>query len=368
MLPETAILQSPTRGGLDITICGLYVLERNIILLYRAGVKSIHLNLTHAEMEFYRKYIKKHLKKISLSVKEESLSSLKGIATLIISANCFVQAHYLSKPDHYFIQKKNAWKPKNTEEMFEIVSFADASRAEKLLLQTIKDNTPGFIARNINKAVSLPISKALSKTRVHPNVLTILNMIIGFSSGFFVALNSYWYIALGGFCFQMASVFDGVDGEVAKLTLKVSRLGGWLDTISDNGTLILFFIGSSYLFFIKSPTIVIPLAFIGLLFAGLFAMLAAMVSFLRKHTTSGSLVTYDKEFLQKLPDTDRLVAFVHRMKYYTKKEFFSLAFFAICLTGQIHLLIPFASCVLVTAAILLLVLNHRYRDFIIKQA
>ncbi len=363
MLPDIAVLHSPEKGSLDIKICGLYALERNIILLYRAGIKKIHLDLKEPEIEFYRNNIKKHLKHISLAVKEEPIPSPKTTQAISLSANCFLQAHQLSPTNAYFTRKKNAWCIKSDNDIFEITSNSDALRAEEILIQTIRNNTPGFIARNINKAISLPISRALSRTRIHPNVLTVLNMIVGFSSAFFLSMNTYMSIAIGGLCFQLASVFDGVDGEVAKLTLKVSKLGGWLDTISDNGTLILFLTASSYLFFLNSTTVYLPLAAIALLFAGLFTMLAAMISFLRKHTTSGSLVTYDKEFLQKLPDTDRLVSFIHKLKYYTKKEFFSLAFFAICLTGKIHYIIPAGAVILVAAAIMLLVLNHRYRNF-----
>lgn len=367
MLPDIAIIQSPEKGTLNVKICGLYALERNIILLYRAGVTQIFLDLNTSELDFYRNSIKKHLKNIAHAVKEGPHQLPKATQALVITANTFLQAHQLTQADTYFIRKKNFLHAKNDEEIFEIASPFDAQKAEEFLIHTIKNNTPGFIARNINKSISLPISRVLSKTRIHPNVLTVLNMIVGFSSAFFISMNTYTSIIVGGLCFQLASIFDGVDGEVAKLTLKVSKLGGWLDTISDNGTLILFLIATSYLFFINSTTILLPLITIALLFGGLFTMLAAMISFLRKHTSSGSLVTYDKEFLQKLPDTDRLVSFIHKSKYYTKKEFFSLAFFAICLTGKIHYIIPAGAVILVVAAIMLLVLNYRYRDFIIRE-
>lgn len=366
MLPNVAVLQSPEKGNLNIKICGLYILERNIILLYRAGITQIYLHLSEPEIEFYRNNIKKHLKHISFVVKEERLPSLKTTQAILLPANCFLQAHHLSQADNFFTKKKNVWQIQRLSEVFEITSHSDALRAEEILVQTIRASTPGFIARNINKAISLPISRVLSKTRIHPNVLTVINMIVGFSSALFLSMNTYMSIVVGGLCFQLASVFDGVDGEVAKLTLRVSKLGGWLDTISDNGTLILFLTAASYLFFINSTTILVPLAAIALLFAGLFTMLAAMISFLRKHTSSGSLVTYDKEFLQKLPDADGLVSFIHKLKYYTKKEFFSLAFFAICLTGKIHFIIPAGALCLSAAAIMLLVLNHRYRDFTIS--
>ncbi len=368
MLPDAAVLQSPEKGSLDIKLCGLYALERNIILLHRAGITQIYVDLTEPEIAFYRNNIKKHLGAISRTVKEEPLPSSKKTEAIYLSANCFFQAHHLLQADIFFTRKKNGLYPIYDGNIFEITSPADAARAEDVLVQTIRDNTPGLIARHINKSISLPISRVLSKTRIHPNVLTVLNMIVGFSSAFFLSMNTYASIALGGLCFQLASIFDGVDGEVAKLTLKVSKLGGWLDTISDNGTLILFFSASSYLFFLNSTTILMPLAAIGFLFAGLFTMLAAMISFLRKHTSSGSLVTYDKEFLQKLPDTDRLVSFIHKLKYYTKKEFFSLAFFAVCLTGKIHYIVPAGAFFLSVAAIMLLVLNHRYRSFNISHS
>ncbi|MCX7679638.1 MAG: CDP-alcohol phosphatidyltransferase family protein [Spirochaetes bacterium] len=363
MHPTTVIFHSPAKGSLNVKICGLYVLERNIILMYRAGVRQIFLNLNDEDVSFYRSHIKKHLRKIALSIKETLPPSVKLFNSFVISANCLLQEHHLVQVDQYFTRDKNALVPKNTNGMFEIAHPDDIIRAEKILIQTIRNNTPGFIARNINKAISLPISRMLSKTRIHPNILTVVNMLIGFSSAIFISYNTHLCIALGGLFFQLASIFDGVDGEVAKLTLKVSRLGGWLDTISDNGSLILFLMASSYLFFLNSSSALLPIIIIALLFIGLILMLSAMISFLRKHTKSGSLVTYDKEFLQKLPDSDKLVFIIHKLKYYTKKEFFSLAFFIICLTGKIHIIIPIAAIALDSAAIMLILINRRYRNY-----
>ena len=297
----------------------------------------------------------------------ENSSPPAGSAAIVIPSNLFFQAHHLSGADRFFETRGKTIIPKFSTGIFQVTTALDARRAEESLVATIRDNTPGFIARRINKAISLPISRVLSRTRIHPNYLTVLNMIVGFSSAFLIAQNSYWFIALGGLFFQLASVFDGVDGEVAKMTLKVSKLGGWLDTVSDNGTLLLFLSASSYLYFINSASPIMPVIFIALLFLGLIIMIGSMVSFLRKHTDSGSLVTYDKEFLQKLPDDDPLVAFIHRLKYYTKKEFFSLAFFAICLTGKIHLLVPIISIILAGAAMLLMIVNSRYRNFTLKK-
>ncbi|MBP7584531.1 MAG: CDP-alcohol phosphatidyltransferase family protein, partial [Spirochaetes bacterium] len=361
MIPEHALIESPEGTRAELRVCGLYLLERAIILLSRAGVKHIHLKLSDAESRFYRDRVARHVR-VDAAVTENTAPP-RGEAAIVLPSDFFFQAHHLANHAEHFTKKKAAFLPAVTGEMFPVKSAADARRAEERLVAYIRDNTPGFIARNINKAISLPISRVLSRTRIHPNWLTVFNMIVGFSSAFLIARNSYWFIVLGGLFFQLASVFDGVDGEVAKMTLKVSKLGGWLDTVSDNGTLLLFLSASSYLYFINSESALVPAIFIALLFLGLGIMIGSMVSFLRKHTDSGSLVTYDKEFLQKLPDSDPLVRFIHRLKYYTKKEFFSLAFFAICLTGKIHLLVPIISVILAVAAVLLVTVNARYRDF-----
>ena len=195
-------------------------------------------------------------------------------------------------------------------------------------------------------------------------------MIIGLLSSFFIFLSAsdnyspaaiYTFMVLGGFLFQAASVLDGVDGEVAKYTLKVSKIGGWLDTFSDNTTLILFLISNSYLFYKKMGGIT-SLFTIIILFTGLVIMLSSIVKYLRKYSESGSLVAYDKEFLQMLPETDKLVSFALKMKYITKKELFSIFFFLFAFTGRIYYIIPLAAFILLAAAFILVVINRRYMN------
>ena len=59
MLTGTAIINGTDIKLISRKICGLYTLERNIILLSRCGINKIYLNLTEEEMIFYRKKIKK---------------------------------------------------------------------------------------------------------------------------------------------------------------------------------------------------------------------------------------------------------------------------------------------------------------------
>jgi CDP-L-myo-inositol myo-inositolphosphotransferase len=50
-------------------------------------------------------------------------------------------------------------------------------------------------------------------------------------------------LVLGGVLFHVASVVDGVDGEIARATFRVSRRGAVLDTAVDMITNLLFYLG-----------------------------------------------------------------------------------------------------------------------------
>ncbi|MBI4223369.1 MAG: CDP-alcohol phosphatidyltransferase family protein, partial [Deltaproteobacteria bacterium] len=94
---------------------------------------------------------------------------------------------------------------------------------DKKRLEAIRLATPGPVARHLNKRISLPISWQLAKWGVHPNWISAFNITLGWSTGFFTAQGTYPFYLLGGFLFQMASIFDGCDGEVAKLRGMTSK-------------------------------------------------------------------------------------------------------------------------------------------------
>jgi phosphatidylglycerophosphate synthase len=365
ILPDRAIITSaedPADPGKRI--CGLYPIERNIYVLSRAGISEIYLDLTRDEMDFFNKNIRHHIKNTGDTViSDKSAPARKGC--IIIPANQFMQVHYLSKADEYFTEKSGACSPKKLADQFLLSDEASFKKGTDLAATYIVENTGGFIARKINKAFSIPISLALTKTRIHPNYLTVFNMIIGVMSGILVLNNTYWHIVIGGFLFQLASVLDGVDGEVAKFTFKVSKIGGVLDTVSDNTTLLLFLGAASYLNYVNMGGYA-SLVSIFMVFGGIVAVMAIFIKYLKNHSESASLVAYDKEFLQKLPETDPLIAFVHRAKYITKKEFFSIVFCLVCLTGRIDMLIPIIGIIIDLMALLMFIVDIKYRHILKK--
>src|SRR4051812_394786 len=71
---------------------------------------------------------------------------------------------------------------------------------------------------------------ALSLSRVHPNVLTFFGLLINIWAAFlFAAGNFRW----GGVVVIGGGLFDMVDGRVARETNRVTRFGGFFDSVLD---------------------------------------------------------------------------------------------------------------------------------------
>jgi phosphatidylglycerophosphate synthase len=111
---------------------------------------------------------------------------------------------------------------------------ADIRVAERRLLSALVKDTDGFMARHVERPVSLAISRRLASTVVTPNQMTLISMLIGLAGApCFLSARAPWQMA-GALLFLAHSVLDGCDGELARLKFQESRWGGMLDFWSDN--------------------------------------------------------------------------------------------------------------------------------------
>ena len=81
-------------------------------------------------------------------------------------------------------------------------------------------------------AVLNPVLKVVvtALSWVHPNVLTSIGLLINIWAGFLFAAGSFVW---GGVVVIGAGLFDMVDGRVARETNRVTRFGGFLDSVLD---------------------------------------------------------------------------------------------------------------------------------------
>jgi phosphatidylglycerophosphate synthase len=124
------------------------------------------------------------------------------------------------------------------------VSSAAARRrsAWQLLRQSGKP-TDGFLSRHIHRRISRVCSYALLQLGLTADVATLLTFGVGVASAWLMAQTTHATMILGGLLFWFASIADGIDGEMARLTLSESDWGEQLDTAVDHATHLLCLAG-----------------------------------------------------------------------------------------------------------------------------
>ncbi len=106
--------------------------------------------------------------------------------------------------------------------------------AKKVMLDGLaKPKEDGFISYHINRKISKRITEKLVESELSPNQLTLLSFLITILASLLFSFGTYILNFLSGFLTQFGSIFDGCDGEVARLKYKASPYGAWLDTVLD---------------------------------------------------------------------------------------------------------------------------------------
>ena len=107
-------------------------------------------------------------------------------------------------------------------------------KAEQALLKRLRDKpNDGPVARYLNRAISVRISRYLVQGDMTPNQISLFSFLCSVLAAGLFALGGYVALLLGGVLAQFASIIDGCDGEVARLKYQSSDFGGWFDAVLD---------------------------------------------------------------------------------------------------------------------------------------
>ncbi|HSA59664.1 MAG TPA: CDP-alcohol phosphatidyltransferase family protein, partial [bacterium] len=110
-------------------------------------------------------------------------------------------------------------------------------------LNALRKPADGLVSRWLNRRISLAITRRLAGVPITPNQISIITMLLGLASGVAVARGTYTLGVVGAALLQLQSTLDGVDGELARLRSQCTRLGQWLDTLSDDFSEFSFLLG-----------------------------------------------------------------------------------------------------------------------------
>jgi phosphatidylglycerophosphate synthase len=91
----------------------------------------------------------------------------------------------------------------------------------------------GFVSRFLNRPISRRITRFLLKFPIHPNAWTISIFVLPLIACVFLLRGDYVSIVIGAALFQVFSILDGCDGEIARAKNLESRFGERLDYFCD---------------------------------------------------------------------------------------------------------------------------------------
>ncbi len=150
--------------------------------------------------------------------------------------------------DSIFEIAKSLVKDRKTIELSDIVRLARAKTSEVsgyfwadadtpeelkrlrwlLVKRAVKSSGDGFVSRHLNRRISTAITYLVIE-----HISTFFATWIAFLSGLIAAVVAFYQPALGGILYQISSILDGIDGEIARASLSTSNFGGWLDSLLD---------------------------------------------------------------------------------------------------------------------------------------
>jgi len=143
--------------------------------------------------------------------------------------------------------------PPKSESWRYIGGESDVFRAEGWLLRGSGKSRDGLVSRYLNRPISRTVSRFLVKTSITPNLWTILITafpVIGF---LFLIRGTYPGFVIGALLFNLHSILDGCDGEIARAKYLDSEKGPGVDAIGDLIALLLFSIGLGFGLFRSAP-------------------------------------------------------------------------------------------------------------------
>ncbi len=82
----------------------------------------------------------------------------------------------------------------------------------------------------VYRRFSIPIARLLMHTPLTPNMITIIATLLGFYAAYLIAMQS---IIAGVAVLMISQILDCADGDLARLSSRVTKVGAYLDRVLD---------------------------------------------------------------------------------------------------------------------------------------
>jgi phosphatidylglycerophosphate synthase len=209
------------------------------------------------------------------------------------------------------------------------VRVTDSQSADGAALRLWSDcrkDVDGVVSRHLNRYISLSISRAIAATGIKPNHISIVTFSLGVLAAVFAAMGGFWWFVLAGVTYQLNSIIDGVDGELARVKYEFSLLGEWLDTLSDDTKDVLFYAGLAVGCFKMGDFPIAGFDASAWLWLGGIAVAGKLISMVAYYTwlianKRGDLLAFEWSFEEEQEEPSALAGALSNLKYLTKNDF-----------------------------------------------
>ncbi|OIO05311.1 MAG: hypothetical protein AUJ52_13965 [Elusimicrobia bacterium CG1_02_63_36] len=238
MIPELAVLKNADPERLLRRFGGITILERHLHLLKRAGAKRIRVPMDPPPADGLR---------FPSGVEIEwNQGAVTGPALIADAGHLLrrkkLEALAASGPGVYRspdgvevlrVEPCGGAEPVVLREDDVLSLSAEHPRLSWLLREARKD-TDSFMAKHFDRHISLAATRLLLDTPITPTHMTLFSCAVGLTGALMLAGGSYGWTLAGALIVWAHTLFDGCDGELARLRYQESRLGGQIDFWGDN--------------------------------------------------------------------------------------------------------------------------------------
>ena len=235
------------------SVAGVTVLDRLVVALHRGGCRQVTLcgrrwlpSVKRAEalgIELRREESFPLIHETTLIARGDTLVTAADIRRLIESGGRLLGTDGslldvgVVSPDQVngrCVQYDHLKTLSATGPARRIRGSADADAAGRELWASLQSACDGAVDTCFNRPVGRPLAKLLAGTPVTPNQISVVATLIGLTGGCLMARGAYGSVLAGAVLFQLSTIIDCIDGDLARVAFKESALGKWLDLVGDN--------------------------------------------------------------------------------------------------------------------------------------
>lgn len=214
----------------------------------------------------------------------------------------------------------------------------ERKRAQSMLVRSLRKSVDGIIARHINRRFSLAATSVLMHFPVRPNHVTTFSLLVSITAALTAAMAtvaSPGWLIVGAVLWQLASMLDGIDGELARLKFAESKFGEWFDTLTDDVGKFMFFLGSGYGFSVVSgQTIWLQVAALAVTI-----QLALSLTLYRKLLRTGSGSHYALAWDVSPTHSSLAMRLYSRIEFLSRRDYYVFAWLCMSIMGVYELAI-----------------------------